>query len=141
MTAVEAFKQFAKHVLTPSKAERFATLASSKKGQHKILNDLCHRFESVVRKSAIQRRDRRSFENLACFAFHASCGFGASYPTVSEAYEALSVDDGWLILVADGSVGFIAPSRDGMMRSSFRHKISAGRPIDLRDISLLERPS
>lgn len=109
MTPTDAFAHFAKRVLVPSKAERFIVLASSKKGKRKVLEALCHDFEAAVLKSAIQYRDRRSFQNNPCFAFHTSCGFGASFPSFSEAYDNLSLDDGWLILGTDGSFGVYRP--------------------------------
>ena len=109
MTAAEAFTQFASRALSTSKAKRFASLASSEKGQHKILEVLCHKFEEAVLETVIQRRNRGLPRNRPCFAFHTSCGFGATFQTFEAAYDALSIADGWLILDIDGSIGVFRP--------------------------------
>ena len=44
-----------------------------------------------------------------CYVFHTRIGFGVNYPNVRDAYDELSLDDSWLILLQDGSVGIHRP--------------------------------
>lgn len=44
-----------------------------------------------------------------CFVFHESLGFGVEFASVREAYDKLSLEDGWLILLRDGSAGIHRP--------------------------------
>jgi hypothetical protein len=57
MGASEAFQLFVTCVLIPAKARRLAALASSKKGQAKSLESLCHSFAGSIRTEAIHSRD------------------------------------------------------------------------------------
>ena len=41
--------------------------------------------------------------------FHEPLGFGVEFASVREAYDELSVGDGWLILLCDGSAGIHRP--------------------------------
>jgi hypothetical protein len=109
MNAAEAFVVFVTRVLVPGKARRFAALTSSKKGQRKILEGLCHEFEPAVRPAAIRGRNYNSLWTHTCFAFHSSVGFGVEFPNVRNAYEQLSVQDSWLILLQDASAGIHRP--------------------------------
>jgi hypothetical protein len=108
MNSSQAFIHFVSRALVPAKAKRFASLASSKKSQCKVLDDLCHRFESAVITSRIGN-NFQSIRQLPCFAFHTSCGFGIEFTTVDAAYDSLSLLDGWLIVVADGSFAIYRP--------------------------------
>ena len=109
MSPTDAFVEFASRVLVPAKAERFRGIAFSEKAQRKVLDDLCHRSEGAILESAKRGNDVQLIENLPCFAFHASCGFGKEFPTVREAMAALGREDGWLIVVSDGSAGVYRP--------------------------------
>ena len=44
-----------------------------------------------------------------CYVFHHRRGYGVKYPTFDAAYEELSIDDSWLIVMADGSMGVHRP--------------------------------
>jgi hypothetical protein len=109
MNAEEAFAEFVKRVLTPNKARRYAALASSKKGQRKILDGLCHDFEPAIRPTAIHSKNYDNLWAQPCFSFHASIGFGVEFPNVRSAYNQLSVEDSWLIILRDASAGIHRP--------------------------------
>lgn len=92
--------------LIPNRAERFNQLIRNERGRRKFLASL-HSFERAIRlapavSSSIDRTSR-------CFAFHPSIGFGAEYQSVTGAYEQLSLLDGWLIVVHDGSGAIYRP--------------------------------
>ena len=109
MTASEAFVAFVTGFLVPTKARRFAALASTKKGQRRILDGLSHQFEHAVRPGAIHARNYDQLWNQSCFVFHSSLGFGVEFPSVREAYDRLSVDDSWLIVLQNASAGVHRP--------------------------------
>ena len=109
MNATDAFAAFVTRALIPAKARRFAVLASSKKGQRKALNGLCHEFDPAVRAAAICTKDYSKLWKKPCFAFHPRVGFGAEFSTVREAYDELSLDDSWLIVLQDASAGIHRP--------------------------------
>ena len=109
MNATEAFATFVTRVLVPAKAMRFAVLASSKKGQRKILDGLCHEFESAIRDGAIRTKDYSKLWDEPCFVFHSQAGFGAEFSNVRDAYDKLAIDDSWLIVLQDASAGIHRP--------------------------------
>jgi hypothetical protein len=109
MDATEAFVAFVKRILIPAKASRFTELTSSKKCQRKILDALSHEFERAVREAASRKRDYSKLWEMPCFAFHPRVGFGAEFSNVRVAYDELTLDDGWLILLRDGSAGIFRP--------------------------------
>jgi hypothetical protein len=109
MDAQQAFTHFVQRCLTPEKARRFSELCANKKGQRKILAGLYHEFEPAVRSGALQRGGYGSLWSSRCFVFHESLGFGVEVASVREAYDQLSVEDGWLILLRDGSAGIHRP--------------------------------
>src|SRR5713101_6121526 len=98
MTASEAFVLFVKHALVSAKAARFAALAANKRGQRKIVDAMHHKFELAVRPEVARAMSATELMNQPCYVFSAQDGFGAEFATVREAYDHLSVDDGWLIL-------------------------------------------
>jgi len=106
MSAVQAFSAFVSLALTPARATRYSGLANRPKGQKRVLDSLYHDFERAIRPDAKRRAvDRRA----RCYAYHSSLGFGAEFPSVAEAYSKLGSDDGWLIIVSDGSAGIYRP--------------------------------
>ena len=109
MNAIEAFVTFANRVLVREKSARFAAIASTTKGQRRILNALCHEFESAIREDIARRSDRSQWRHVPCYVFHSSLDFGTVFSTVDEAYDKLSLDDGWLIVLQDGSMGLYRP--------------------------------
>jgi hypothetical protein len=109
MDAQQAFTQFVQRCLSPEKARRFAELCSSKKGQQKILSGLSHEFEPAVRSETVQKGDHDKFAESSCFVFHQRLGFGIEFGTVREAYDQLSVEDSWLILLQDATAGIHRP--------------------------------
>jgi hypothetical protein len=109
MDPQQAFSNFVQKVIVPEKAERYAALATSKKGHRKIIENLCHHFESSIRVNVICRGDYDRIWALPCYVFSSSCDFGAEFSSVREAYDQLSVEDSWLILLRDGSAGIYRP--------------------------------
>lgn len=109
MNAADVFTKFVGLALVPEKAARFAALATTEKGQHKILAALDHKFQSGIQSAFVRRKDYEALWELPCYAFHESVGFGTKFPTVRDAYERLSAIDGWLIILCDGSVGIYRP--------------------------------
>jgi hypothetical protein len=109
MDAQKAFTEFVRKVLLPEKAERFSALAASKKGQKKALENLCHHFEPAVRAEAVQRGGYDRLWASPCYVFHQPLGFGVEFPSVRDAYDQLSLEDGWLILLHDASAGIHRP--------------------------------
>jgi hypothetical protein len=109
MNASEAFAEFVMRVLVPGKARRFAVLSSSKKGQRKVLNGLCHEFDPAIRDTATSKKNYSKLWDQPCYVFHARIGFGACFPKVRDAYDELSLDDSWLILLRDASAGIYRP--------------------------------
>ena len=78
-------------------------------GQRKVLAGLCHEFESAVLPSAVRRGGYDSLWGSPCFVFHEPLGFGVEATSVREAYDQLSLEDGWLILLRDASAGIHRP--------------------------------
>jgi hypothetical protein len=109
MNATEAFTAFVTRVLVPAKARRFKLLASSKKGQSKVLDGLCHEFEQAIREVTICRKDYSKLWEEPCYVFHSRIGFGAEFPKVRDAYDQLAIEDSWLILLQDASAGIHRP--------------------------------
>ena len=109
MDSQQAFTQFVRRCLSPEKARRFAELSTSKKGQRKILDGLCHEFEPAIRPGAVQRGGYEGLWNSPCFVFYERLGFGVEFASVREAYDQLSVEDSWLILLCDASAGIHRP--------------------------------
>ena len=109
MTPTEAFTTLVQATLEPSKARRFAELASSKKGRAKLLDALAHQFESAIRPNAVLPGIVPKMRQSPCYVFHYMRGYGVAFPTLSDAYDDLSADDSWLIVLADGSAGIHRP--------------------------------
>ena len=109
MEAAEAFKQFVQRCLVPEKARRFTELSATTKGQRKILSGLYHQFEPAVRADAARQGGYEKLWESSCFVFHESVGFGAEITSVRDAYDQLSLEEGWLILLRDGSAGIHRP--------------------------------
>lgn len=109
MNAQQTFTHFVQKALSPEKAERFAGLATSKKGQRKILESLNHQFEPAIRMDAVRASGRDRIWGSPCYVFHQPLGYGVAFESVRDAYDQLSVDDGWLILLRDASAGIHRP--------------------------------
>ena len=109
MDARQAFAHFVQRCLSPEKARRFTELCATKKGQQKILAGLYHEFEPAIRSDAVRRGGYERLWDSPCFVFHESIGFGTEFTSVREAYDQLSVEDGWLILLRDASAGIHRP--------------------------------
>ena len=109
MDAQQAFTQFVQRCLSPEKARRFTELCASKKGQRKVLASLYHEFEPFIRSGAVRVGVYDSLWSDSCFVFHEPLGFGVVFASVREAYDHLTVDDGWLILLRDASAGIYRP--------------------------------
>jgi hypothetical protein len=109
MNAQQAFVQFAQKYLLAEKARRFTELSLTKKGQQKILASLYHEFERAIRSDAARRGNYDGLWKSPCFVFEPSLGFGAEFSSVRQAYDQLSVQDSWLILLCYGSAGIYRP--------------------------------
>jgi hypothetical protein len=109
MDAQHAFTKFIERCLSPEKARRFSELCASKKGQRKILDGLSHEFEPAIRSGASRRGGYDHLWSRPCFVFHAPLGFGIGFASVREAYDRLSVEDSWLIVLCDASAGIHRP--------------------------------
>ena len=95
--------------LESSKARRFIELAATKKGQSKLLEALSHQFESAIRPIAVLAGVPSKKCKSPCYVFHSRLGYGVEFPTFEEAYDNLSTDDSWLIVLVDGSLGIHRP--------------------------------
>jgi hypothetical protein len=109
MSAQEAFVEFVKHVLVPAKAARFAAIAETKKGKQRILDGLCHELGPAIRADSVRHSSYDVIWNSPCYVFHSPLGFGVEFTSVREAYDALSGNDGWLILLRDASAAIYRP--------------------------------
>lgn len=109
LDATELFVRFVRGVLVPERAARYAALAASLKGQRKILDSLYHAFRPSIRPAAVSNERCEAFLDKPCLVFHARVGFVIEFATVRDAYERLSGDDGWLILLRDGTTGVHRP--------------------------------
>jgi len=109
MDAQQAFTQFVQRCLSSEKARRFSELCASIKGQKKILASLYHEFEPAVRSDAIKQGGYEKILGSSCFVFHQPLEFGVEFASVREAYDKLSLADGWLILLRDASAGIHRP--------------------------------
>ena len=109
MDAPQAFTHFVQRCLSSEKARRFTELSATKKGQQKILAGLYHEFEPAVRSDTVRRGGYDSLWDSSCFVFHQPLGFGVEFASVREAYNQLSIEDGWLILLRDASAGIHRP--------------------------------
>ncbi len=107
----EAFGYFVNRVLERGKAERFTALSATKKGQRKILVGLCHEFDHAILPRVVRHKDYGLLWEKQCFVYYEPLGFGIEFETVRRAYEQLSVDDSWLILVRDASAGIYRPEQ------------------------------
>ena len=107
MKPEEAFAKFVRGALAPAKAERYLALHGSKKGKAKILADLYHGFEDAIRPEVVRAGETQGTD--ACFVFAETQGFGVEYSHVGEALDALALDDGWLIVTQDGTMGVYRP--------------------------------
>lgn len=109
MTSREAFEYFVKQSLSPAKAERYAALMGKRKGEDRILASFDHEFEPAIRADVVRTSDYRSVWNKPCYIFHRSREFGADAATVRAARDELAMDDGWLILLTDGTAAIFRP--------------------------------
>ncbi len=109
MNAQQAFAHFVSHALVPEKTERFVVLSSSKAGQKKILEGIGHEFGSIINPGAVRPSCLNALLSKPCFVFYRPLGFGVEFGTLSDAYEKLSIEDSWLIVLADGSAGIHRP--------------------------------
>jgi hypothetical protein len=109
MDAQQAFAKFVNRALLQDKAKHFATLSETKKGQRKILDGLNHQLESAIRPDAIRQNNYDKLWNSRCYVFNSPLGFGVEFTTVREAYDKLSIEDGWLIILHDASAGIHRP--------------------------------
>jgi hypothetical protein len=109
MNAQQAFTHFVQRCLTPEKARHFSELCLNKKGQRQVLASLYHEFEPALLPSAVQRGSYDSLWSRPCFVFHERLGFGVEVASIREAYDRLSIEGGWLILLRDGSTGIYRP--------------------------------
>lgn len=109
MDAAQAFVLFARRCLLPEKARRLIELCATKNGQRKVLARLYHEFEFAIRSNAVHPWGDEKLWDKSCFAYHDSLGFGVEFVSVHAAYERLSLDDGWLILLRDASAGIHRP--------------------------------
>jgi hypothetical protein len=107
--APDAFVAFVKRALIPEKARRFAALAETKNGQRKILRGLCHEFEPAISPAAVQPRSYDAIWSQPCYIFEEHAGFGVEVPSVRDAYDQLSIQDSWLIILRDASAGIHRP--------------------------------
>jgi hypothetical protein len=109
MDAQQSFRLFVERCLSPEKARRFSELAATKKGQRKILDGLCHEFAPAVLPATVRQQDYSALLDRPCFVFYSPMGFGVEFGTFRDAYEKLSVEDSWLILLSDASAGVHRP--------------------------------
>ena len=108
MNAIDALKQFVEIALLPDDARRCTALLETKKGLRKILEDLCHGFES--RLDPKWTKGKRTMPmTSACFVFKGPKDCGTEHKTMAEAYDTLSSDDSWLIVAQDGLSGIYRP--------------------------------
>lgn len=98
--------------LVPSKAKRFVALAESRKGQAKLIDALAHQFGDAIKPEAVVADVSPRMRKAACYGFHADLRFGECFSSLDEAVDALAVEDGWLIVLADGSAGMYRPEAD-----------------------------
>lgn len=106
---LEAIGTFVRRVLAPLPGERLAALCLSPKGQRKLLERLCHRFGSEIRADVRRSRDYEQIWERPCYVFSQSLGFGVEFATVRAAYDRLALEEGWLILLRDASLGIYRP--------------------------------
>jgi hypothetical protein len=109
MDAQQAFTQLVHRCLSPEKARRYAELCASKKGQRNILDGLCHQFEPAIRPDAKRAGGYDRHWGSPSFVFSKPLGFGVEFASVREAYDQLSVEDSWLILLRDASAAIHRP--------------------------------
>ena len=109
MDAPSAFTAFVQRTLAPDKARRFAALAETPKGQRKLLRALSHEFGPAILPQAVQTRGDDSVWAQPCYIFEERLGFGIEAPSVRAAYDQLSIQDSWLIVVRDASAGIHRP--------------------------------
>jgi hypothetical protein len=109
MDAQQTFVHFVSQVLVRENVDRFTSLSATKKGQRKILDGLCHEFEPAILPATVRPKNYDALMDRPCFVFHAPMGFGIEFRAVRDAYEKLSVEDSWLILLTDASAGIYRP--------------------------------
>jgi hypothetical protein len=109
MNAQQTLSHFVSRVLVREKADRFRSLAATKKGQQKILDGLCHEFAPAILPATVRRMDYGAFLGRPCFVYFSPMGFGIEFCTFREAYEELSLEDSWLIILIDASAGVHRP--------------------------------
>jgi hypothetical protein len=107
--APSAFTAFVHRTLTSDKARRFAALAETPKGQRKVLRALCHEFEPAILPHAVHAGVEDSVWAQPCYIFEERLGFGIEAPSARNAYDQLSIQDSWLIILRDASAGIHRP--------------------------------
>jgi len=108
MNATEALRRFVEGALLPDDARRCSALLETKKGLRKIMDDLCHRFESRL-DPRLTTTARQMPMTSACFVFKGPKDCGTEHKTMAAAYDALAGDDSWLIVARDGLSGIHRP--------------------------------
>ena len=108
MDAPQVFRKFVSGVLTSDRAERFARLVETSRGQWKALQALSHDFEGSVRADVAAPR-RESFWASPCLVFRAPKTFGERKASFASAYEELSTQDSWLLVSEDGRIWRVSP--------------------------------
>jgi hypothetical protein len=109
MTPLEALSHLLRRVLVPRAAERFITIAATKKGQGKFIDALSHKFEEAIRPDVARTNAYERIWTRPCFVFTSPKDFGMACDTVGAAHDDLTSRDSWLIVVADGSAGIFRP--------------------------------
>lgn len=109
MDATAPFSVFVTRFLVASKSERYQELARSEKGRRKFLGGLCHGLRGVVRPECIHPASYDRMLEAPCLIFHSAIGFGVLCASMRRALDELRSDDGWLILLDDGSAGAHRP--------------------------------
>lgn len=110
MNASEVFCSFVSSVLRKEDARRCVEIIHSKKGQKKLSEFLCHKFDEAIKPGGIVKTIQSESWNLPCFIFHGE-SFGNHYPSLKEAYDSLSLKDGWLIILENTSLGIYRPEQ------------------------------
>lgn len=109
MDATAPFIVFVSRFLVPTKRRRYQELARSERGRKKLLDGLGHEFRGAIRPECMLRPSYDRLLETPCLVFHSSSGFGLPRASMRVALDELGSDDGWLILLDDGSAGAHRP--------------------------------
>ena len=109
MNSNEVFVRFCNKALVAKKAMRYCELIKTKKGPIKILDMINHDIDNNIRNDTINTNINDNDMNSSCFIFHRNHDFGKQVDTLRAALDSLSQEEGWIVILENGSLAIYRP--------------------------------